>query len=402
MPEAALAGVTVFDLSEEIAGPYCTKLLADYGADVIKVERPGGDPTRRMGPFYHDDPHPEKSGLFLHLNANKRSITLDLESSTGRRILLELLKQADVLVESFAPGVMASLGLGYDVLGAARPSLVMTSLSPFGQTGPYRDYKSSEIVTYAMGGPMYATGLPDREPIKLGGNVLQYQAGATAATATAIALWTAEGTGQGEYLDISLMRVQASSQDRRTTMLVAYQYTGHVSERVEPGTGMAQGTRPCADGYINMSGGGARLGLVAQMLGEPELMQDPRFRDEMARAVPGRAEEFDEYLIPWLLQYTKQEAFQLAQEHHVPSGPIYDCADLLADPYFHGRRYWTPIQHPSTGTVLHTGRPFIMTESPWRIRRPAPALGQHNREVLCGLLGFSQSELAQLRQSGAI
>ena len=161
--EQPLSDVRVLDLTWYITGPYCTKLLADYGADVIKVEPPGGgDPARRLGPFLNDDPHPEKSGLFLHLNTNKRGITLNIECETGKRIFKELVKKADILVESFPPRVMPSLGLGYETLEKINPMLVMTSITDFGQTGPYRDFKGSELIYQGLGGPMYTTGTPDR------------------------------------------------------------------------------------------------------------------------------------------------------------------------------------------------------------------------------------------------
>ena len=402
MADQALSGVTVCDLTHHIAGPFCTKLMADNGAEVIKVERPGvGDPTRHVGPFFHDDPHPEKSGLFLHLNTNKRSVTLNLKSREGRRVLLRMVEHADILVESFSPRVMPSLGLSYDTLAQVNPRLVMVSVSNFGQTGPYRDYKSEEIVTYAMGGPMSATGQPEREPIKLGGNVIQYHAGASAAVAAMTALWAAEETGRGDHVDVSMMRAQASSMDRRTTMLVTYQYTGEVSSRRPAGSAVGVGVRPVADGYVSMTGDINRFRRLADMVGHPELVQDPRFQGANF-SKPGRSEEFDELLIPWLLQFTKREAFRQLQESDIPSGPIYDVSDVLSDPHFSQRGAWETIDHPATGKLTYPGRPFLMGATPWRVRRPAPLLGEHNREVLCGLLGFSAEELSGLRRSGVV
>jgi CoA:oxalate CoA-transferase len=176
--DQALSGIRVIDLTWYIAGPYCTKLLADYGADVIKIERPGsGDPARRMGPFLNDEPHPEKSGLFLHLNTNKRGITLNLKTETGKNIFRDLVKKADILVESFSPRVMPSLGIDYKALEKINPKLVMTSISNFGQKGPYRDFKGSELIFQGFGGYMYLVGTSDREPSKKAGNVIQYQLG---------------------------------------------------------------------------------------------------------------------------------------------------------------------------------------------------------------------------------
>src|SRR5690606_26222253 len=180
----ALDGVRVLDLTHHIAGPFCTKLLADYGADVIKIERPRvGDPARREGPFLHDEPHLEGSALFLHLNTNKRSVCLDLATPAGRDIALQLAARSHIVVENFRPGTLDRFGLGYEALRAVRPDIVLVSISNFGQSGPYRDLPMSEITAYAMGGAMNATGHRDREPLKLGGNVVQYHAGANAAFA---------------------------------------------------------------------------------------------------------------------------------------------------------------------------------------------------------------------------
>jgi len=229
VPEQALSDVKVLDLTWHISGPYCTKLFADYGADVIKVERPGeGDPARGTGPFFQDDPHPEKSGLFLHLNTNKKSITLNLKSETGKRILKELVKDVDILVESFSPRVMPSLGLDYEVLEKVNPNLVMTSISNFGQTGPYQDFKMSELILSGMGGDMYSCGLPDREPVKMGANIVQYQVGTMAATATVFAFYAARYQGVGQHVDVSMMETQLGTIDRRAPELLAYQYVGEV------------------------------------------------------------------------------------------------------------------------------------------------------------------------------
>jgi crotonobetainyl-CoA:carnitine CoA-transferase CaiB-like acyl-CoA transferase len=400
MPDLALEGVRVLDLTQEIAGPYCTKLLADYGADVIKVEPSGGDPARDHGPFPRDDPHPEKSALFLHLNTNKRGVCLDLESAGGTRCLAALAAWADVVLESFPAGGLTSLGLGFETLSAANPRLVMTSITPFGQDGPYRDYRSSELVAYAMGGPMNMDGLPEREPVKQGGNVVQYQAGAAAAAATLIALWQARETGRGDHVDCSFMRTAVSSIDRRTSMLVTFQYTGMTGVRSPPSVLPALGMRPVQDGYIFLNGDGARFPLVLRMIGRPDLDKDPRFADFVARAQPGRAEEFDEFLMPWLLERTRQEAFQEMQRHHLPSGPVYTPAETLADPHFRERGFWADLEHPEAGRMTLPGRPFTMGASPWTVRRPAPVLGQHTLEVLCGLLGLTPAEVASMRAAG--
>ena len=205
MPNGALTALKVLDFTHYVAGPYCTKLLADYGADVIKVEPPSGDGARQIGPFPNDVPHPEQSGLFLHLNTNKRSIVINLKGHGAADLICSLASWADVVVESFRPGVAERLGVGYEQLSAVNPRLIYTSISNFGQTGPYRDYKGSEIVFYGMGGEMHSTGLADREPLKLGGNVGLYQAGAVAAVATMGAILA------GSFSPVATMRQASTS-----------------------------------------------------------------------------------------------------------------------------------------------------------------------------------------------
>jgi crotonobetainyl-CoA:carnitine CoA-transferase CaiB-like acyl-CoA transferase len=232
MSGSALQGVKVIDLTHHIAGPYCTKLLADFGADVIKVERPdGGDSARRLGPFPENIPHPEKSGLFLYLNTNKRGITLNLKDHKGRAALLDLVREADILVESFSPRVMPSLGLAYQTLTQINPSLVMTSISSFGQTGRYRDYRASELALYALGGMAYITGEYHREPVKHGYNQAQYLGGMAAASGTVAALLQRWRAGGGQQVDVSIMECVTST---LFSSVLDYTYAGMVNRR-QPG-----------------------------------------------------------------------------------------------------------------------------------------------------------------------
>ena len=403
MPDQALSDIKVLDFTHYIAGPYCTKLLADYGADVIKIERPDvGDATRRMGPFPGDVPHPEKSGLFLHLNTNKRSLTLDLKTEAARKIAIDLAGEADIVVESFRPGTMVNFGLDYDSLASIDSKLVMTSVSNFGQTGPYRDYKGSEIIFYGMGGEMHSTGLEDREPIKLGGTVGLYQAGAIAAVATMGALFGANSCDTGQHVDISIMETQVSSQDRRAAALVGYQYTGEVAPRL-PLTrgGYPLGIYPCRDGYFDWFGGFIYFPRVVKMLGEPEFLKDPKWNAPTAQSDPKLVEEFNAYFLGWCLEHTKKELWEIAQAAGVISAPLNTMEDVLADPVFSERGAFARLEHQEAGEVLLPGRPFIMDETPWELRRTAPQLGQHNGEILA-TLGYSREEVIRLRQQGII
>lgn len=398
--DGALADLRVLDFTHYIAGPYATKLLADYGADVLKVERPeSGDGARRVGPFPGDIPHPEKSGAFLHLNTNKRSITLNLKSPEARRIVERLIADVDVVVESFRPGNMAAFGLDYDAIRSINPQIVFTSISNFGQTGPYRNFRASDLMIYGMGGEMYSTGLEDREPLKLGEDVVLYQAGAIAATATMGAVF-AEGS---QHVDVSLMETQIGSIDRRMSMLLAYQYNGEISRRSAAATagGYPNGVFICLDGYVQIAGGRNYFERVVAMMGAPEALLEERWYEPEAQYDPELEEEFNAYFIPWCLERTKLEIWRAAQEAGVLSAPINAASDLVNDAAFQARGAFEEVERPLVGSLLYPGRPFIMNESPWRIRRPAPLLGQHTDEVLCAL-GYAPDDIEALRQQGVI
>ncbi|MCE2456893.1 MAG: CoA transferase [Dehalococcoidia bacterium] len=407
MAPMALSNIRVLDFTQTIAGPYCTKLLADYGADVIKVERPGtGDGARSLGPFPKDEPHPEKSGTFLHLNTNKRSITIDLTTAQGQEIARSLASQVDVVVESFRPGTMESFGLGYEELSELNPALTYTSISNFGQTGPYRDWRGSEVIFYGMGGELYSTGVAEKEPVKLGGTVGLYQSGVMAAFATLGAVLGSKVDGSGQHIDISLMEVQTGSIDRRMSMLMAYQYNGEITERVPLGDasgagGYPAGVYPCEDGFFQITGGGKYFERVRNMMGNPEELSGEEWLSPAAQADEDMQGLFEAYFYPWLLDRSKHEAWSQAQASRVLCGPLNTMADYLNDETFRGRGAFEEVDHPVAGTFTYPGRPFMMDASPWSIRRPAPLLGQHTEEVLTEL-GMSRGEVESLKSEGVI
>ncbi|MGI8553657.1 MAG: CaiB/BaiF CoA transferase family protein [Dehalococcoidia bacterium] len=403
MQAAALEGLRVLDLTHAVAGPYCTKLLADFGAAVMKVERPPvGDLARRSGPFFHDLPHPEGSALFLHLNTNKQSVTLNLKSAEGQAIVRRLIPTVDIVVENFRPGVLAAFGLDYASLVALNPHLVLTSISNFGQTGPYRDLKATEIVEYAMGGPMLITGHATREPLKLAGHIAQYHAGSVAAYATMVALWKAEEHGGGDWIDISIYETQAASRDRRSIYLTGYAYTGEVSKRQGGNLRPLLGARPTGEGYVSLTGAGTRLAGVLRMIGREDLLEDPRFRDPASAGRPELLEEVEDLYQAWLLDQTKYQAVARAQAVRVLAAPVNTIADLFADPHFRERAPWNQIDHPQTGLVTYPGRPFVMSDSPQRQPRPAPLLGEHTEAILCGQLKYAKKDLRRLAEQGVI
>ncbi len=409
MPNGALTGLKILDFTHYVAGPYCTKLLADYGADVVKVESTAGDGSRRIGPFPGDVPHPEKSGLFLHLNTNKRSVVIDLKRPEATGIVGRLTHWADIVIENFRPGVADRLGIGYAELSTKNPQLIYTSISNFGQTGPYRDYRGSEIVFYGMGGEMHSTGLSDREPLKLGGNVGLYQAGAVAAVATMGAILAGSFSpdaddAPGQHIDVSILETQLGSVDRRQSALLAHQYTGELSHRPASGGsgGYPNAVYPTADGYLQINGSRMYWPRTVAMLGNPPELNAERWRDPASQGDPDMQDEFESaHFLPWLLERANAEAWQAAQTHHVLSGPINTMADLDVDPSFNARGVFAEGDHPAAGPLRYPGRPFIMNQSPWQLRRTAPLLGGHTTEILAEL-GYDDSAIAALVDSGVV
>ena len=384
-----LANLRVVDLTHGMAGPYCTKLLADFGADVIKIERPGaGDYTRTLGPFPQDISHPEKSGTFLHLNTNKRSIVLDMKTAQGVETVKELARDADILVESFRPGVMARLGLDYGTLSQLNSNLVMTSISNFGQTGPYRDYVASELVLYATGHSM-AAPVPDRYPLKLGGSHVQYQAGNVAAMGSLFAWYGQRYQGMGgQHIDVSIFETQMGSINGRMASLIQYQYLGR-RVKITPGgggLGYPSGSYPCLDGYITVTGGGAYWPRTVAVLGMPELLNDPRFAPPLGQLSAEGREEFEGTIwLPWLLERTKQQALVELQAEEIYSGALNSFDEVVDNnPQMDSRGYFVEIDHPVAGKFRYPGAPILTKNRWWRIRRPPPLLGQHTHEVLNG------------------
>jgi len=415
MKFGALSDLKVIDLGHYIAGPYCASLLAGLGAEVIKVERPGtGDGARRLGPFPGDAPNPEKSGLFSYLNLGKKGITLNLKSEAGKDAFRELVHRADVLVENFQPRVMQSLGLQYEALREINPSLVMTSISNFGQSGPYRNYRGYEITFNALGGIQSEIGEPDREPVKLGGQQMQFQAGLVAAAATMGAVCYRDATGTGQHIDLAIVEIAASIMGYAVTV---YQFTGHHAVR--------NGTRPpnrgfhlvnmpppnprnpsvypivilpCKNGYVCIDVETPQQWLnLCDMMGRPELKEDPRFSAAM-RGV--HADEVDAILMDYLKTKTQQELFEEATDWRVPSGIVNNMAQLFNDPQHRARGFFIPVEHPVLGKMDYPGHPFIMSETPWQQAFCAPLLGEHNREVLVEYLGYSEEELTTMTKEG--
>jgi crotonobetainyl-CoA:carnitine CoA-transferase CaiB-like acyl-CoA transferase len=398
MIPSALDDIRVLDISQGIAGPLCAKLLGDFGADVIKVEPCGGEVGRTMPPFSHDDPHPEKSLFFLLLNLNKRGITLNLETSEGASILRELVRHADVVVETYQPGYLSSLGLHYGILEQENPGIVMTSITPFGQTGPYSGYKGEEIVAYAMSGIMSISGTLDREPLKHGGFQAQYEAGINGAIATTFTLLLRDFTDAGQHVDVSIQEAVNS------TMVINqpyYSWTGGVQGRRHPvGTRFGQ-VMPCKDGYfVSQAGGGATWDDVAEFYGREDLRED-RFATVEQRWINGQA--LDEIVIDVAKDRTMAEMFKTASEQYrMLFGIVQTPEDLANCPQLEAREFYQEVVHPVIGKLKVPFRLWNMTETGFQYRRPAPLLGQHNQEVYTEFLGYTEEDVATLRERGAM
>ena len=379
----ALDNVRVLDLTHHIAGPYATKLFADFGADVVKVERPGGDIARGLGPFQGGEPHPERSGLFFYLNTNKRSAVLDLHTDAGKQALAALAKRADIVVESFAPGTLEKLGVGYEFFRGIKPELPVVSISNFGQDGPYRDYKLSELTLYGFAGEMYSMGETDREPMKMAGTAALFESGAAIAVGVMGALFASKRHGIGQHVDISLAETHFGGVDRRHATAIAFQFSGRKTLRLAShGGGMPQGIYPCADGYVDFTNAGLRPDRVADMLNHAEWLNDPRYSDPMQRMNPAVIEDWNANFIVWCIERTKREIWDEARRAKVMCGPMFTMEDLFTDEHFRDRGFWAKADHSELGQITIPGRPFQMQHGGWELRRAAPLLGQHTDEVL--------------------
>ena len=396
LSEKVLAGIKILDLTHYIAGPYCTRTLAGFGADVIKIERPGtGDGARRMGPFLDDKPGAERSGLFLYLNCGKRSITLNLKAKEGVKIFRDLVEGADAVVESFKPGVMARLGLDYAELEGLNQGLVMTSISNFGQNGPYKDYKSSHLITWGMSDGRYNDGEPGVRPIQGGGWLTHYFAGIHAAFGTAVALYSRNETGAGQHIDVSMWE----------SALLSNSYPGTVYAYLRiPHSGFSKprlGILPCKDGYIGLNYlTHPQWELLCTAFGMPELTGDPRFLD--AVGILENLEDAKAFFTPHLMERKKMDLFLSGGEWRIPLGLVPTTEEILESPQHQARGFFDEIDHPIVGKVTMPGAPFKMAETPWQMTGPAPLLGEHNEEIYCNQLGYTREDLVRMRQQETI
>lgn len=398
----ALANVKVIEYGDFLGVPFCGKLLADLGAEVIKVEKPmEGDPARRKGPFPEDKPGIERSGLFLYLNANKLGVTLDLDKETGREIFRKLIKDTDILIEDTKPGKLAELGLSYSNLKSVNPSLIMTSITPFGQTGPYKDYEGSDLIAWQMGGAGYVTprwaGTAEQEPLQAT-QFASFMAAINAAAATMCALLVQKRTGLGQQVDVSLLESMVTAIAEITP---AWPYLHRSWTRASRPQVAPQHLIRCKDGWVHLHADEPHhWRRLLETMGNPEWGDEEPFRDMYYRAEYW--ESLEPLITEWTMKYTKAELFELAKANKIPLGPVNSAAEVVGNPQFKERGFFTTVKHSVVGKLTYPGAPYKFSKTPWAFRRPAPLLGQHNEDIYCDRLGYTKRELVKMYQVGII
>ena len=406
MSKEALSGLKVIEYSEYISGPYCGKLLADLGAEVIKVEKPGiGDKARSWGPFPQGIPDQEKSGLFLYLNTNKMGVTLDVRSVAGLKIFRELVKWADIIVENNPIQEMKKLNLDYENLHQLNPRLVVTSITPFGQTGPYREYKGCDLITFNMGGDAYLNpsgGVSDAEqqpPLKVPAHTGDFLAGLGAAISSMSAVIAQRTSGMGQHVDLS--------QQEAMVHMVCHQIgdfesigTTYKRKKSEQSTGAAE-VQTSKNGYIFMlMFGEAAWTSLVEMMGNPEWAMSDQFKDISRRRT--KMGEINQRVAEWVSQHTNEEIMQLAENKRIPVTPLNTIKETIDSEQLKGREFFVEIDHKEAGKFLYPGAPYKLSGTPWRVKTPAPLLGEHNKKVYSQILGYNDQDLVKMRQAGII
>jgi len=410
-----LSGLRVLELADE-KGQFCGKLLGDFGADVVKIEPPGGEPCRHVGPFMNDIPDPDRSLSFWYHNTSKRAITLDLQIPDGAALFRRLAGSADVILETFRPGFLASLGLDHASLAATNPGLIMCSLTPFGQTGPWRDYLSSDLLHMAAGGEMASCGydesdVSDAPPIAPGGGHAWYMGCHYAYMAIMAALVYRTVSGLGQAIDASIHEACALTTE---SAIANYVYRGEVLQR-QTGRHHAVAPTPrtqflAKDGrYVTalIAGGlNPRNVKILSELMEPYGMavdlKDPKYQDP-AVVTAHASHIIDDVLAAFIASLPADDVYHAAQERGLTWGAVRPPEALLEDPHLHDRGFWKQVEHPELGrSYTYPGEPAIFSDSPWRISRRAPLIGEHNAEIFCGELGISPTELSVLAENHVV
>jgi len=414
-PPGPLTGLRVLELADE-KGQFCGKLLGDMGADVIKIEPPGGEPCRHVGPFLDDLPHPERSLSFWYYNTSKRGVTLSLETADGVRLFRRLAESADIILETFRPGFLAARGLDYEFLRALNPALILCSLTPFGQTGPWRDYRTADLLHMAAGGEMASCGydqadVPNAPPIAPGGGNAWHMGCHYAYMGIMAALVYRTVSGLGQSIDASIHEACALTTE---AAIASYVYRGEVLKR-QTGRHHAAGPTPrtqfrAKDGtYVTalISGGlnprtVRNLADLMDIYGMAGDLKDPKYQDQ-AVVTANTSHIIDGLLADFIAGLPAEEVYHAAQERGFTWGAVRTPEALLEDPHLHDRGFWKQVEHPELGrSFTYPGEAAIYSASPWRISRRAPLIGEHNADVLGGELGLSRGELSALAESRVI
>ena len=416
--DSALHDCRVLDLTEG-GFNWCGKVLADLGADVIKVEPLGGSPTRDRGPFYNGEPHRERSLFWYAYCINKRGITLDLESSYGQEQLRNLAAKADIVIESFTPGHMASLGLDYESINRINPGIIMTSITPFGQTGPYAHYKATDLIGWSMGGMQYLGGDDDRPPVRISVPQAELQAGAQAAAGSMIAYWHRQQTGEGQHVDVSMQIAVIWTLMNATPLPPLHKINAERSGAyLLLGPVSIKAVFPCKDGHVialvvgGLLGGSSTKALVEWMDEEdavPDFMKERDWSAWELTEVAARGEEgvrdiraVEKHVTDFFATKTKAEIFDRALASRILVAPCNDVQDIWENPQLKAREFWTDVHHPELDASLIYPGPYIkLSETPIKVKRRAPLIGEHNDEVFGEWLSSSEetSESAQVSSS---
>ena len=419
--ESLLEGCRVLDLTDE-KGHLCGKVLGDFGADVIKVEKPGGDASRNTGPFFDDIPDPEKSLSWFASNTSKRGITLNIESPEGKDVFTRLVESADIVVESFEPGYMNSIGLGYADLRAVKPDIIMTSITPFGQEGPYAHYQATDLVGVSMGGLTRLLGELGRPPVRMSSDPQAYfHAGLQGATGSMMAFYHREITGEGQHVDVSMQAAVVlalmHAPEIQELMKVNVIGTGQFFVTVRPEPRGALFTRlimPCKDGYVFCTFGGGAFGRQVQSskaliewANEEGMLLDLKDIDLSkfdASTITQEDQDRQYGLVnDFLKTKTKAELYEEAVKRGIMLAPCNNIEDIMKNAQLEARGFWEKVEHPELGqTITYPGAPVKMDQTTWKINRRAPLIGEHNREVYVKELGLTQEDMAALKSNGAI
>ena len=402
--DGALSGRRVLELVDE-SGVYCGKLLGDLGADVIKIEPPGGDATRRIPPFRNDHDDADASLFFLYMNTSKRGITLDVTTAAGRELFERLAATADLVVETLPPGFLDECGLGYERLRALRPGIVLTSITGFGGTGPSRHFRSSDLVANALGGTMFVTGHEADPPVRLAGEQAHVVASVCAAASSLIALYRSTLSGEGQHVDISVEEVVAAA----AHVCGAGKWLDDGIIPTRGGTGLfasvPSGAYPCRDGFVYLMVNRplhwqALAKWIHEVTGNTTVLE-PRFEGPSSNRFHDR-DLLDVFISEFTSALTVDEVYHEGQRRHVAFTPVNSVATVVDDPHLAARGYFVEVEHPGSGTLRYPGAPYRPAETPWRIARPAPGIGQHNDDIFGDELGLSPEARRALAGDGVI